>query len=523
MGEEFAHKRRRLFLPVAALSVLLLAGYSALNWFVLSRTDFLHEDVANYWLPLFIALALELGIILPRLRSLDLGKKNLPLIYSLAAVALLAGPAMLAQTAVSAATATITHVEDASEIGKAAQSRYYTASSICVDGPNARGTFLIQPSGSQNQYLDITVYTVVPVCEKIAYFPKSILDTTAPPVRDQPGLWVGLKFFKSLDNGMSPATKKKLYLEFVHQTQTDLNMLDTTKYRYLERSARSTDRRYFDKALAKGGIRQPAPQIVLVPHTEAFAPNTNNWLMIAGLALAVGLAIWAGMLAFVPLASEQGRERPAKDAVLGAIVIPIRRSYGLPLLIDLNIAVFLAMVFAGLGFISFGSDDLISWGGNYGPALIQGQIFRLVTSLFVHGGIMHLLNNMYGLVVAGLFLNTALPNWRMILCYLVTGLGGSIAGAVLHPAIVSVGASGAILGLWGVLVGLALLGDARLAPQKKVILINGAGFAALTVIIGSYTPGIDNAAHIGGFVAGLAVSGAIFLSDRHRPSRKSAA
>jgi len=131
---------------------------------------------------------------------------------------------------------------------------------------------------------------------------------------------------------------------------------------------------------------------------------------------------------------------------------------------------------------------------------------------------MHLLNNMYGLVIAGLFLNPALPNWRMILCYLITGLGGSIAGAMLHPAIVSVGASGAILGLWGVLVGLALFGDARLAAQKNVILINGAGFAALTVIIGAFTPGIDNAAHIGGFVAGLAVGGAIFLSDRRGPS-----
>ena len=69
MGEDFAYKLRRLFLPAATLSVLLLAGYSALNWFVLSRSDFLREDVANYWLPLFIASALELGIILPRLRN----------------------------------------------------------------------------------------------------------------------------------------------------------------------------------------------------------------------------------------------------------------------------------------------------------------------------------------------------------------------------------------------------------------------------------------------------------------------
>jgi membrane associated rhomboid family serine protease len=519
MSEELAYKLRRLFPPAALLSLLLLAAYSALNWFVLSRTAFLHEDVADYWLPLFLAALLELAIILPRLRSLDLGKKNLPLIINLAAVALIAAPTMLAQTYISTSIATISHVEDASDIGKAAQSRYYTASSICVDGPKARAAFQIEASGRQNQYLDITIYAVVPVCKTIAYFPKSILDTSAPPLRDQPGLWVGLSFFKSLDNGLSQDSKKKLYLDFVQQTQGELNKLDTSKYRYLERSARSTERRYFDKALEKGGIRQPATQLVLVPHREAYTPHANDWLMMTGLALGVGLMIWAGIVAVMPLATEEDREQAAKDAVLGTMVVPTRTSYGLPLLLDLNVAVFLAMVFAGLGFISFDSDDLIAWGGNYGPALMQGQFFRLVTSLFVHGGVMHLLNNMYGLVIAGLFLNTALPNWRMILCYLVTGLGGSIASAMLHPALVSVGASGAILGLWGVLVGLALLGDTRLAQQKNIILINGAGFAALTVIIGAFTPGIDNAAHIGGFVAGLAVGGAVFLLDRGKPSR----
>ena len=63
------------------------------------------------------------------------------------------------------------------------------------------------------------------------------------------------------------------------------------------------------------------------------------------------------------------------------------------------------------------------------------------------------------------------------------------------------------------------MGDARLVEQKKVILINGATFAVLTMVIGGFTPGIDNEAHIGGFVTGLVVGGAIFLLDRYRLSR----
>jgi membrane associated rhomboid family serine protease len=519
MGEELAFKLRRIFLPVAVLSLVLLAGYSALNWFVLSRTDFLREDVANTWLPLLIASGLELAIILPRLRSLELGGKRLPWVYNLAAVAMLAAPTMSAQAYLTAATATLAHVGDATEIAKAAPSRYYRADTICADTPHAHATVLVQPTGGHNQDLDITIYAVAPLCRTVAYFPNSILDTNAPPVQDEPGLWLGLRFFKSLDNRLSQDAKKKLYMEFINQSQAELDRLDTSKYRYLERSARSMDRRYFDKALAKGGIRQPASQTVLVPHTEPFVSHPSDWLMMTGVALIAGLAIWAVMVGFVPLAAHAERKPPEEEAGFKAMVIPTRRSYGLPLLIDVNVAVFLAMVIAGLGFISFDSDDLIAWGANYGPALKQGQAFRLVTSLFVHGGIMHLLNNMYGLMIAGLFLNMALPNWRMVLCYLVTGFGGSIAGAMLHPVIVSVGASGAILGLWGVLVALALLGDARLAEQKKVILINGATFAGLTIVIGGFTPGIDNAAHVGGFVTGLAMGGVIFLSDRHRLSR----
>ena len=192
-----------------------------------------------------------------------------------------------------------------------------------------------------------------------------------------------------------------------------------------------------------------------------------------------------------------------------------RATYGLQTLVGINVLVYLAMMMSGLGVLAFGNEDLIAWGANYGRELQGPGYVRLITSAFVHGGMMHLLNNMYGLIIAGTFLGTLMPNWRLISCYLIAGLGGSITGAVLHPNIVSVGASGAILGLWGVLIALALLGDARVIKQeRKPLLINGLTFAGLTVFLGSLTPGIDNAAHVGGLATGLLLGAIIWLRDR---------
>jgi rhomboid protease GluP len=196
-------------------------------------------------------------------------------------------------------------------------------------------------------------------------------------------------------------------------------------------------------------------------------------------------------------------------------LVPSRASYGLQTLVGINVLVYLAMMMSGSGVLTFGSEDLIAWGANYGPELQGPGYLRLITSTFVHGGVMHLLNNMYGLVIAGTFLGTLMPNWRLIACYLIAGLGGSITGAVLHPSTISVGASGAILGLWGVLIALALSGDARVIKLgRKALLINGLIFAGLTIFLGSLTPGIDNAAHAGGLTTGFLLGAAIWLRDR---------
>jgi len=170
--------------------------------------------------------------------------------------------------------------------------------------------------------------------------------------------------------------------------------------------------------------------------------------------------------------------------------------------------------------MSFDPDDLLAWGANYRPAIHGFGIFRLIASQFVHGGLIHLANNLYGLHFAGLFLSPVVINGRMIACYLLCGLGGSIASLVTHSATMSVGASGAIFGLFGILLTLDLLGDTRLAVMRKVIFIGGGIFVGWNLLIGATTPGIDNAAHVGGLLTGAVIGMSLFvlnLFNRQKP------
>ena len=114
------------------------------------------------------------------------------------------------------------------------------------------------------------------------------------------------------------------------------------------------------------------------------------------------------------------------------------------------------MVFAGLGFISFNGQDLLKWGANFRPSTIYGEWWRLLTNTFLHGGLMHLLSNMFGLLFVGTFVEPILGRTRFLIIYLVTGILASCASIWWYAATVSIGASGAIFGLYGLFLGLLL-------------------------------------------------------------------
>lgn len=214
------------------------------------------------------------------------------------------------------------------------------------------------------------------------------------------------------------------------------------------------------------------------------------------------------------LAARDGPDAKAEQFLVSMFYRPRRNLYGAAVLIDLNLLVFAAMTFSGLGFVSFEVPDLVAWGANYGPLDHGWGLLRLVSSQFVHGGLSHLLGNMYGLVFACFFLMPIAKNARLILSYVVCGIAGSLASVFVHPTTVSVGASGAIMGLWGMLLALALLHDERIAGNEKGIFLNVGVFAGFTLLIGWFASNVDNWAHVGGFVAGILLGSVYWLVDR---------
>ena len=185
-----------------------------------------------------------------------------------------------------------------------------------------------------------------------------------------------------------------------------------------------------------------------------------------------------------------------------------------PILIAICILVFIAMYIWGNG--SEDAVTLLLFGANFRGLVQAGEVWRLATSMFLHIGLIHIVVNMYSLLIIGKQLESFLGKWKFLIVYLGSGILGSLLSVVVHSSI-SAGASGAIFGLLGSLLYFGYhyrlyLGTVLKTQVIPIIIIN--------LLIGFMVPGIDNFAHIGGLVGGylltmiLGVPGKTKKSDR---------
>ncbi|GEM_PF-3776254 len=182
----------------------------------------------------------------------------------------------------------------------------------------------------------------------------------------------------------------------------------------------------------------------------------------------------------------------------------------------LNILVYIWMVVSGVDAMDPTVEDLIVWGGNMDILFAEGEYWRLLTSCFIHIGLIHLLMNMYALLYIGVLLEPVIGHKRFLFAYLVTGIISSLVSAFWNTYLVSAGASGAIFGMYGVFLVLLLSHRIIQSDTRKDMLASILIFVGYNLLYGLKGE-VDNAGHIGGLLSGLVVGAVYMLSLTKSP------
>lgn len=220
-----------------------------------------------------------------------------------------------------------------------------------------------------------------------------------------------------------------------------------------------------------------------------------------------------GMELFMKITKEIG-EKNESNSLKAEDVFKKKTPYVTYIIIGINILLFLATYIFGNG-----SNDvmtLLNFGANYGPSVKAGDYYRLITSAFLHAGLFHLIFNCYALYILGIQLESFLGKVRFLLIYLFSAITGSLMSIIFSDSL-SIGASGAIFGLFGALLYFGYhyriyLGTVIKSQIIPLILLN--------LAFGFMLNGIDNAAHIGGLVGGLLMTMALGIKYKSSQSEK---
>lgn len=173
------------------------------------------------------------------------------------------------------------------------------------------------------------------------------------------------------------------------------------------------------------------------------------------------------------------------------------------LLIAINVLLFILLEWNGG---SRNATVLIEFGARFTPLIREGQYWRLLTNIFLHAGYLHILFNMYGLFNLGSVLERLYGPTRFLFLYLCSGVAGSVVSWLATQSL-SVGASGAVFGVAGVMVVYGFKHKNTIPHEMTSSFGKGAlPFIALNLYLGFSHPQIDNYAHIGGLLAGMLLS-----------------
>lgn len=517
-------KLQLIYVPFLLLSLLFVSGYSLLHWLLLIKLQLvsIDESLVNFWLPMLLPWPLLFFYLRPRLKLCHFTKSNSRFIYLLIASLLLAVPTIVAQEYLNSATGKLTQLDSINELLLQPQTKYYQLKQFYIDKKHIGVQRNIEPVGKGNSELQMSLYVAMPIFSSRSESWQEGAKAIA---------WYGKHYQQTISNKLEKHEKESLYQEFIHQSQQEFNGFNPDDFVYLDRIGPSSRYTQLLTAAQKSTVYHDAYQTILMPVNQPFEARNGHklaWMLgwlsfgaILWLVMSLMLTLDGTQLAPKALAAKLTTAEP--KAELYAFLAEFKPRAGFvitPILLLSNVLIFMLMVFASHHFITLPNSVLLDWGANLRQLVLDQQVWRLISNVFLHGGLMHLIFNLYGLFFAGIFLEPLLGKWRLLGVYLMSALAASIASISWYEATISIGASGAIMGLFGVLIMWIWMGFLPLATHM-LLALHLTLFVSASLVMG-LLGGVDNAAHLGGLGSGLllgCVLRPIALNQMHKKPR----
>ena len=466
----------------------------------------------NFMFPLIFSYATVSIFLNKRIQILDIHSKQKDHTgnFKLGMVTLVSIPLIISQVYFSSASYDLNQVDSFAEIQHLKNEKFFKIDTFHVDQEKCSFYVTSKISGKYNDDLDFILYYACPFEEV------------------NPSVFYGIKYSKRIDNDLTEVQKQTEYENFITGSQEKFNQVDFQKVEYFKRETYAKHGKdYAEAILKKYPNIKSEDQIILIPENDSFAnrnDGTFKWFFIM---LGVSFFVFSMMVA-IPRLNQKGLKAfhnnknlyESSFFFLANLLIPIGANKGLSLLLLCNCIVFLVMICLGVDFLYPSSQDLFRFGGETKESIMEGEYWRLFTAMFIHRGANHLFSNLVTLSIVGYFLEPVLRSFKFVILYLLCGVISGIASIYWYPVGVSIGASGAISGLFGLLVAFNLfkIFDEGMTGTIWMIFFT---LLFITIFFAFVMNNISHAAHLSGFISGFII-GSLFTLLQGEALRKEA-
>lgn len=521
---------RKIILPFCFTAVLYTAIYTFLNWFLVVKNKmfsfspaFVSGELAFIlaWIPALIWLR-------PRIALLEIRKLNryyFLFFYQLLATVLLMYCVRYTQPLLYLKMHGYRQLASVEEVEKYTGTDYFFIRSYFLDTSVHPAFRTVYQDDTSADSADLAIYICSPMY-------KNAKDTAAHLA----DYWLGMEYRKKISSKVNQESVPFLLKDFDAMCEPQFQKDVRKKTGYYEKvDDKSLLSEVFDDAADKAALDVTgADRFIFIPHRTPYKSIVSKaWAKIVFAFFAV-LILWTLAIAFLPfrlsvvkdaVKEEDDLPYPERENIIGkffSFLYPKENYIVTPWLLYGNAFMFLAMLFSFTGFFSFPTYILYNYGGNLGYITIHGHAYwRLLTSGFEHQGVVHFVSNMFFLVIIGMYLEPVIGKWKMLLLYFTALVFAGIVSAYYNWNLVAVGASGAIMGLFGAFYVLVLTKSTHQKISALFIWSLGI-YTLINFLLGFLYAGIDNGAHLGGLAAGI-VLGFIYMPFVRKEYRQSKA